>query len=221
MKYIYLLVFTCFITNNINAQSKFFLFTEGWKNLATVECDSFYVSIGLGFTRTYQNHLQFTKLNKQGSIIDEWIFKLDSTSTTEFSFQQAIVTDKTGNQIIAGTITYPPNTLTSIAARLRFNNDFTEYLGDNWVYEPFNSPAQFRISYPKENDRFIHAVNYNHNGAVRSMILEADIEGNAIWEQNYKCAVSSCICKLAISSLPMTVAIFSPISSSDYSEVAE
>ena len=193
MKQVYLSILISIIVNNfVCGQSSFFTLTEGWKNLAALEYDSFYVSIGLGFTGTFQNHLQFTKVDKEGNIMDEWIFKLDSTNTTEFSFQQAITVDANNNQIIAGTITYPSAPLTSIAVRLVFNNDFTEYSGNHWTYTPLDSPAQFRISYREGNDRLLHAVNYNYNGAVRSMLIETDLEGNLIWEQNYNCGVNVC-----------------------------
>jgi len=88
MKQICLFILIIITVNNfIFGQSNFFTLTEGWKDLTAIEYDESYISIGLGFTGTFQNHLQFTQLDKQGNILDEWIFKLDSTNTTEFSFQ--------------------------------------------------------------------------------------------------------------------------------------
>ncbi len=174
--------------NSCYGQVRFFNFSEGWQTQKVIERDSSFLSIGLGYTGSYQNYLQFEKINKQGAVLEDWIFKLDSTNTTEFTSEQAVSTDDFGNSVIAGTITYAPAALTSIAARLQFSENFTTY-SNSWIYTPCNnSPAQFRISIFLNNGQIINSAACNYSGSIRSMILQTDLSGNLEWEKQFSCS---------------------------------
>ncbi len=190
MKQIYFSLLILVIVNSfIYSQSRFFVLTEGWKDMAALEYNESYISIGLGFTGTFQNHLQFTKLDKQGSVLDEWIFKLDSTNTTEFSFQQAVTTNNFGERIIAGTITYSQETLHSIGIKLSFNDDFTVNLENNWMYAPFENSTQFRTAQPSDYDNnMMYSANYLSDNKVHSILMKTDESDNILWENSFSCS---------------------------------
>ena len=59
MKKWHLLFLLIFLSDLAYAQDRFFTFVEGWRNEKVIEYDSQYLSIGLGYTNTYQNFFQF------------------------------------------------------------------------------------------------------------------------------------------------------------------
>jgi len=191
MKYIcsFIATFLIYSTSALSQEHFFILSEETWRTTKIIEYDTYYLSLGLGATMPSSNHIQFSKLSKSGEHLDEWMFKLDSTHTTEFVYQQAVTDDEYGNRIIVGAISYPPEISKPIATYLRFNYDFTEYLNDNWIYQPFNLdvPALFSVSMPINNERMIYAANYSHNQRTHSIILQGDTNGNLDWESSYEC----------------------------------
>ncbi len=185
--YTLFLILICYSSSY--AQERFFTFVEGWRSEKAIEYDSCFLSVGLGSTAPYENHIQFTKLSKQGDSLDNWTFKLDSTSSTEFVNSQTINSIDAGNMTIGATSIYESDPWTATATQLKFNNDFTEYLNDSWFYNSScNCPTQFRAGL-SENSHTIYAAIGSFNGTLNLIASKADFDGNIIWEQSYSCGV--------------------------------
>jgi len=189
MKYLFTLTFIIINCTLVLSQERFFILSNTWRTTKIIEYEDCYLSLGLGAVSPTSNHIQFSKLSKAGEPLTEWAFKLDSTHTTEFVYQQAVSESESGDKIIAGAITYPPETSRPIAACFKFNNDFTEYLDYHWIYNPLALDARtvFEVSMPITNGQMIYAANYSYNQKTHSVILQGDANGSLDWESSYEC----------------------------------
>ena len=178
----------CLITVNfIYGQSRFFIFTEGWKTSMIQEYESNYLSIGTGFTGLPDNHsfIQFYEIDKQGNFIDSRIYQMDSTIVTEIRNQQSL--NQYNEDIVMG-ITVRTNEDLLKARRLRFNKDLTVVTDSSWQYtSPQGNESIMYITHREQANTIIHGLNYYDGSTVKSTLLATDTLGNLIWESNFGC----------------------------------
>lgn len=183
-----LIFFTCVA----NGQSRFFIFTEGWTSIATLEHENHYTVIESGTSGypDFEHSIISTQLDKFGDILNSSQYQMDSTMNTEIRNQQSL---SIYNEEVVMGITVRTNENLLKAKRLRFNSDLNIVTDSSWQYtSPQGDESIMFATHREQANTIVHGLNYHDGNTVNSTLLATDTLGNLIWESNFACGGNSC-----------------------------
>jgi len=184
MKFIYIIIFS-FIGTGLNAQERFFTFTERWMASSALEFDDYYTIIGTGSIDN-DNHITITRINKIGEYIDTRNIPVNNTIESEILYQQAL--SCYGQQKVMGVTVINESESLVKARRLFLNNDLSIVIDSSWQYvSPEGNQSKMFITHQTQANTIIHGLNYYTGSVVKSTLLSTDTLGNVIWESNFAC----------------------------------
>jgi len=189
MKFIHIIIFS-FIGISLNAQERFFTFTERWMASSALEFDDHYAIIGTGSIDN-DNHITITRINKIGEYIDTRNIPVNNTIESEILYQQAL--SCYNQQKVMGVTVVNESASLIKARRLFLNNDLTVVTDSSWQYiSPEGEEAMMFVTHRTQANTIIHGLNYYTGSTINSTLLSTDTLGNVIWESNFSCGGNSC-----------------------------
>jgi len=170
-----------------HGQERFFIFTEGWTSIATLEHENHYTIVESGTSGypDFEHSIISTQLDKFGDILNSSQYQMDSTMNTEIRNQQSL---SIYNEDVVMGITVRTNEDLLKAGRLRFNSDLSIVTDSSWQYiSPQGDESIMFVTHHEQANIIINGLNYYDGNTVNSTLIATDTLGNLIWESNFAC----------------------------------